>query len=77
VFVRHIGSPQTVAVTYNITGVTSTSSAVSYTLSMTPVTADYTKTLPVVAYPTFTAASSVNWLSVSPSTGGSGTSNLR
>jgi hypothetical protein len=71
-----IGSPQTVAVTYNIAGVTSSLSAVSYTLSMTPVTADYTKTLPVVAYPTFTAASSVNWLSVSPSTGGSGMSNL-
>jgi hypothetical protein len=71
-----IGSPQTVAVTYNITGVTSQSSAVSYTLSMTPAAADYTRTLPVVAYPTFTAASGVNWLTVSPTTGGGGTSSL-
>lgn len=71
-----IGSPQTVAVTYNITAVTSTSPAVSYSLSMTPAAADYTRTLPVVAYPSFNAASNVDWLTVSPATGGSGTSNV-
>lgn len=71
-----IGSPQTVAVTYNITGVTSPSSAISYNLSLTPSAADYAQTLPVVTYPSFNAVSNVSWLNSSPSTGGSGSSNL-
>jgi hypothetical protein len=71
-----IGSPQTVAVTYNVIGVTSPSSAVSYELSMTPAAADYTRTLPVVAHPNFTATSNADWLTVGPTAGGSGTSNL-
>jgi hypothetical protein len=71
-----IGSPQTVAVTYNVTGITSPLSGVTYTLSMAPAAADYTRTLPLVAYPTYSASSNVSWLSISPMTGGSGTTNL-
>lgn len=70
-----IGTPQTIAVNYQVSGVRS-SPAVSFTLDMTTAPSDYTMTLPVVAYPSFTATSSANWLTVTPSSGSSTTSSV-
>jgi hypothetical protein len=71
-----IGSPQTIAVTYTISGVAASTTLLSYSVGLHPTAGDLTKTLPVDAHPSFTAASSMDWLTVSPSSGGSGSTQL-
>jgi hypothetical protein len=70
-----IGTPQTINVTYTVNGVTSAPTVLAYTLGMTTVPADYTRTLSVTASPSFTASTNVAWLSVAP-TSGNGTTQL-
>jgi len=71
-----IGSPQTVAVTYTVTGVASSSSGPAYSLGLNSVAADYPRSIPVVAHPSFTATSNANWVTVTPGSGGSGSTQL-
>lgn len=71
-----IGSPQTIAVTYTISGVAASTAPLAYSIGFNPPAGDLTKSLAVTAHPSFTAASNVNWLSVSPGSGSGGTTQM-
>lgn len=65
------GSPQTVTVNYTIVGLSSTTSALTYSIGNAPTSADYGSTFQVTGYPvqTWTATSNVPWLAVTPVSG--------
>ena len=59
------GSPQTVAVTYNIDGLRSSSNTLTYAVNDASLATDFSKLLPVSGYPsnaTWTATTSAPWL---------------
>jgi hypothetical protein len=63
------GSPVTIDVTYTIDGLKSSATNLGYTIgNATPTSADLTSTFNVMGYPvqSFTAATDVPWLSVTP-----------
>lgn len=69
------GSPQTVNVTYTITGVAASTASLNYSIGDSPVAADFTRQFNVTGYPNqnWNAASNVSWLSVLPANGNTGT----
>jgi hypothetical protein len=69
-----IGSPQTVNVTYNVTGVRSSQSSLAFSAGDNLATGVLSHTFSVTGYPaqSWTAVSSVPWLAVSPSSGNAG-----
>jgi hypothetical protein len=68
------GSPQTVNVTYTITGVAASTSSLNYSIGDSPVAGDFTRQFNVTGYPNqnWNAASNVPWLSVLPVSGNAG-----
>jgi hypothetical protein len=62
------GSPITIDVTYTIDGLNSSATNLGYTIGNTPTSADLSSTLNVTGYPvqSFTAATNVPWLTVTP-----------
>jgi len=71
-----IGTPQTVNVTYTVTGVKSSAASLAYQVADVPLAADLTKTFDVTGYPVqnWTVSSDVPWIHVSPGTGTTGAS---
>ncbi len=69
------GSPQTVTVTYTVTGVAASTASLSYSIGNSPVAGDFTRQFNVTGYPNqnWNAASNVPWLSVLPTSGNAGT----
>lgn len=67
-----IGSPQTIAVTYDVNGLLLSSNSVSYTLGPSPLPADYSRTFTVRGHPSVTLTPSVPWLTTTPGTGAGG-----
>ncbi|HSB02736.1 MAG TPA: FG-GAP-like repeat-containing protein [Anaerolineales bacterium] len=69
------GSPQTVNVTYTITGVATSATSLSYSIGVSPVAGDLTRQFTVTGYPNqnWIAASDVPWLSVLPANGNADT----
>jgi IPT/TIG domain-containing protein len=65
------GSPQVVNVTYTISGVAASPSSLSYSIGNTPIPADFTRQIDITGAPnqSWTASSTVPWLSVSPTSG--------
>ncbi|WP_372521720.1 IPT/TIG domain-containing protein [Sulfuricaulis sp.] len=69
------GSPQTVSVTYTVTGVAASPSSLNYTIVNSPVTGDLSRQFTVTGYPNqnnWNAGSNVPWLSVLPASGNTG-----
>lgn len=66
------GSPQTVTVNYTIPGVASTASSLTYSIGNAPTSASFNSTFQVSGYPaqSWTATSSVPWLTLTPPSGG-------
>lgn len=71
-----IGQPQTINVTYNVTGVRSSVPGLVYSIVDKPTAADLTKTFAVTGYPAqaWTIVSNASWLTVSPPNGNAGAS---
>lgn len=63
-----IGS-DSLTVNYTVTGVATGSAGLDYSVNLTPVPADYTRTLQIRAYPSYTATDDVDWLMVAPGAG--------
>ena len=68
------GSPQTINVTYTISGFGASPSSLNYSIGNSPIDGDLKRLLTVTAYPDrdWSIASDVAWLSVSPTTGNTG-----
>lgn len=72
-----IGSPQAIAVTYDVNGLLLSSTSVNYTLGVSPLPSDYSRSFTVRAYPSVVLTPSVPWLTATPGTGtGGGTLNV-
>jgi hypothetical protein len=70
------GSPQTVTVTYTVTGVAASIASLSYSIGNPPVASDFTRQFNVTGYPNqnnWNTSSNVPWLSVLPTSGNAGT----
>ncbi|HSC07904.1 MAG TPA: hypothetical protein VLD59_13850, partial [Steroidobacteraceae bacterium] len=65
------GSPQTITVTYNVTGVASSVSNLTYNIGNTPATGDLTRSFNVTGFPaqTWTITDDMPWLDATPATG--------
>lgn len=71
------GSPQTITVTYNVDGISASLASLDFAIGNSPTTANYTDTFSVTGYPTSQSWTSLvstttPWLSLTPSTGSSG-----
>lgn len=67
-----IGTPQSIAVTYDVNGLLVSSTSVNYTLGVSPLPADYSRTFTVRGHPSVALTSSVPWLTATPGTGTGG-----
>ena len=64
-------SPQTITVTYNVTGVASSVSNLTYNIGNTPAASDLTRSFNVTGFPaqTWTITDDMPWLDATPTTG--------
>jgi hypothetical protein len=67
------GSPQTIDVTYTITGVVASVSSLNYSVGDSPSNSGLERWFDVTAYQNWNAADNVPWLSISPVNGVTGT----